>query len=102
VTMPPDAITVESPSPARRARLSRGSQRDQWPWRSFYAASRFRLIEGYPEPPDSLEVLKTDHQDPSKAYRQALDGLAPALRDTRIRPQRAGSFRLVSAYPSSS
>jgi hypothetical protein len=38
VTMPPDAITVESPSPARRARLSRGSQRGQWPWRFFYAA----------------------------------------------------------------
>jgi hypothetical protein len=45
VTVATDAITVESPSPARR---SRGSQRDQWPWRYLYAASRFRLIEGYP------------------------------------------------------
>ena len=101
MTMPPDAITVESPSPARRARLSRGSQRDQWPWRSFYAASRFRLIEGYPEPPDSLEVLKTDHQDPSKAYRQALNALAPA-RETPESGATSRFFRLVSAYPSSS
>lgn len=65
----------------------------------FYAASRFRLIEGYPDPPDWLEVVETDQQDPSKAYSQVLNALTPARPDTRIRPQRTGSFRLVSAYP---
>jgi hypothetical protein len=65
----------------------------------FYAASRFRLIEGYPDPPEWLEILETDQQDPSKAYGQAINALAPTLPDIRIRPQRAGSFRLVSAYP---
>jgi hypothetical protein len=65
----------------------------------FYAAARFRLIEGYPDPPEWLEILETDQQDPSKAHGQALNALAPRLPDARIRPQRAGSFRLVSAYP---
>jgi len=65
----------------------------------FYAASRFRLIEGYPDPPEWLEILETDRQDPSKAYGQALEAVAPTLPDTGIRAQRAGSFRLVSAYP---
>ena len=65
----------------------------------FYAASRFRLIEGYPDPPEWFEILETDQQDPSTTYGQALDTVAPTLPDAGIRVQRAGSFRLVSAYP---
>jgi hypothetical protein len=45
VTMPPDAITFESSSPARRARLSRGSQRDPWPWRFFYAEETMTITD---------------------------------------------------------
>src|SRR4051794_11621479 len=34
---------------------------------SFYSASRFRLIEGSPEPPAWLEVFETDLRDPLTA-----------------------------------
>jgi hypothetical protein len=67
----------------------------------FYAASRFRLIEGNPEPPEWLEVFETDQQDPLAAYAQALEVLTPNAPATNIRPQETGSFRLVSAYPPS-
>src|SRR4029078_2806320 len=47
----------------------------------FYAASRFRIIEGSPEPPAWLEVFETDLQDPFTAYaraREALESEPPA------------------------
>ncbi len=65
----------------------------------FYAASRFRIIEGSPEPPDWLEVFETDQQDPLTAYARSLEALAPRLPAAEIRQRNSGSFRLVSVYP---
>jgi hypothetical protein len=65
----------------------------------FYAASRFRIIEGQPEPPEWLEIFETDQQDPLNAYKRTLDALAPRRPDPEIRCRRAGAFRLVSGYP---
>jgi hypothetical protein len=47
----------------------------------FYGASRFRIIEGAPEPPVWLEVFETDLQAPLTAYARAGDALKsqPAL-----------------------
>ncbi len=67
----------------------------------FYAASRFRIIEGSPEPPDWLEVFETDQQDPLTAYARSLEALAPRLPAAEIRQRNSGSFRLVSVYPPS-
>lgn len=67
----------------------------------FYAASRFRIIEGSPEPPDWLEVFETDQQDPLTAYARSLEALAPRLPTAEIRQRNFGSFRLVSVYPPS-
>jgi len=67
----------------------------------FYAASRFRIIEGSPEPPDWLEVFETDQQDPLTAYARSLVALAPRLAAAEIRQRNSGSFRLVSVYPPS-
>jgi hypothetical protein len=41
----------------------------------FCDASRFRIIEGSPEPPAWLEVFETDLQDPVTAYARACDVL---------------------------
>jgi hypothetical protein len=65
----------------------------------FYSASRFRIIEGDPEPPEWLEIFETDQRDPLNAHAQSLDKLTPWLPDAEIQPRRSGSFRLVSAYP---
>src|SRR6266446_2756695 len=65
----------------------------------FYAASRFRIIEGSPDPPDWLEVFETDQQDPLTAYARSLEALAPRLPAAEIRQRNSGSFRLVSVYP---
>src|SRR5260370_744555 len=62
----------------------------------FYAASRFRIIEGSPEPPEWLEVFETDQQDQLTAYARSL---APRLPAAEIRQRNSGSFRLVSVYP---
>jgi hypothetical protein len=65
----------------------------------FYAASRFRIIEGDPAPPDWLEIFETDQQDPLTAYARSLEALAPRLPTAEVRRRYSGSFRLVSAYP---
>jgi hypothetical protein len=41
----------------------------------FYGASRFRIIEGSPEPPEWLEVFETALQDPLTAHARACDAL---------------------------
>src|SRR5882757_7000659 len=41
----------------------------------FHAASRFRIIEGTPEPPAWLEFFETRLQDPLSAYARACRGL---------------------------
>ena len=43
--------------------------------RFFHGASRFRIIEGNPEPPAWLEVFETDLQEPLTAYARACDAL---------------------------
>jgi hypothetical protein len=44
----------------------------------FYAAARFRIIEGSPEPPEWLEVFEADLHDPLTAYARACDALETA------------------------
>jgi hypothetical protein len=48
----------------------------------FYAASRFELIEGFPEPATWLETFETDQQDPLTAYSRTLDALVRSLSGT--------------------
>src|SRR5712672_171443 len=62
----------------------------------FYAASRFRIIEGSPEPPDWLEVFETDQQDPLTAYARSRLGCRPR-RFVNGTPAPSGSSR--STHP---
>jgi hypothetical protein len=64
----------------------------------FYAASRFKLIEGFPGPATWLEIFETDEQDPLTAYSRTLKALADSRRAAEIRPRQAGSFKFYSAY----
>jgi hypothetical protein len=80
-----------------------GAAREQWASAVlgtglFYAASRFKLIEGFPEPATWLEIFETDQQDPLTAYSRALEALAGSRRAAEIRQRRAGSFKFYSAY----
>ena len=60
----------------------------------FYSATRFRIIEGFPEPAEWLEVIETDDPDPLHTYRQETSRtlLAP-----QIQLQLSQSFRLANA-----
>jgi hypothetical protein len=64
----------------------------------FHAASRFRVIEGTPEPPGWLEVFETGLQNPLSAYARACDALPPhpPVDEVRLRSSRA--FALVAAH----
>jgi len=64
----------------------------------FYGASRFRIIEGSPEPPAWLEVFETDLQEPLTAYSRACDALEsePPADGVRLRSSRP--FVLVAAH----
>jgi hypothetical protein len=80
-----------------------GAAREQWASAVldtglFYAASRFELIEGFPEPATWLEIFETDEQDPLTAYSRTLKALADSQRAAEIRPRQAGSFKFYSAY----
>ena len=60
----------------------------------FYVASRFRIIEGSPDPPAWLEVFETDLHDPLTAYARACDApesQPPSRRSpsTKLAPVRA-------------
>ena len=75
--------------------------RHRWPERIlqtgfYYAASRYRLIEGNPEPAPWLDILETDQPDPLDAFPHAVKAGPPDASDRR---GCAGSFQLVSAYP---
>jgi hypothetical protein len=77
--------------------------RQQWAARvlgtgQFYAASRFRLIEGFPDPAEWLEIWETDQPDPRAAYTGALRALGPELPDDAVRSRRGADFHLVNAY----
>jgi hypothetical protein len=64
----------------------------------FYGASRFRIIEGSPEPPASLEVFETDREDPLTAYARACAALAPDLSADGARERSSHPFVLVAVH----
>jgi hypothetical protein len=64
----------------------------------FHATSRFRIIEGTPEPPAWLEVFETGLIDPLSAYALACDGLALRPRADGVRQRSSRSFALVAAH----
>jgi hypothetical protein len=64
----------------------------------FYAASRFRIIEGSPGPPASLEVFETDLQYPLTAYARAWDALESQPPAEGVRQRSSRSFILVAAH----
>ena len=66
--------------------------------RVFYGASRFRIIEGSPEPPAWLEVFETDLQDPLTAYTRTHDALKPQPPADRFRLRSSRPFVLVAAH----
>jgi hypothetical protein len=63
----------------------------------FYGASRFRIIEGSPEPPAWLEIFETDLQDPLTAYARARDDLESQPPDGD-RQRSSRPFVLVAAH----
>jgi predicted dinucleotide-binding enzyme len=65
---------------------------------SFYSASRFRIIEGFPEPAEWLEIFETDDPDPLHAYPRVTSHTLPA---SQIQPQLTESFRLAAARTTS-
>jgi hypothetical protein len=64
----------------------------------FYAAARFRVIEGTPKPPVWLEIFETDLQDPLTAYTRARAASTPQPRADRVRQRSSHTFALVAAY----
>jgi hypothetical protein len=64
----------------------------------FYGASRFRIIEGSPEPPAWLEVFETDLQDPLTAYARARDALESEPPADGVRQRSSRPFVLVAAH----
>jgi hypothetical protein len=66
--------------------------------RVFYGASRFRIIEGSPEPPAWLEVFETDLQDPLTACARARDALESQPPADGVRQRSSRPFVLVAAH----
>jgi hypothetical protein len=66
--------------------------------RFFHRASRFRIIDGSPEPPAWLEVFETDLQDPLTAYARACDALQSQLPADGVRQRSSRPFVLVAAH----
>ena len=64
----------------------------------FYSTSRFRIIEGSPEPPEWLEVFETDLQNPSTAYARARDALQSEPPADGVRQRSSRPFVLVAAH----
>jgi hypothetical protein len=65
----------------------------------FYAASRFRLIEGFPDPTEWLEIWETDQPDPRAAYARALEAMGPEPPDDdAVRSHHAADFHLANAF----
>jgi hypothetical protein len=64
----------------------------------FYAVTRFRLIEGFPEPAQWLEIYETADAAPLTAYGRAVAALAPATPDPRVKKRQSGSYRLISSH----
>jgi hypothetical protein len=77
------------------------TSRQQWASRVldtgfFFAVSRLRVIEGFPQPAEWLEIFETDQHDGLGAHTKALTALEPDGPDDGVRNRRAGSFELVS------
>jgi hypothetical protein len=64
----------------------------------FYGASRYRIIEGSPEPPEWLEVFETDLQDPLTAYARACGALESQPPADGVRRRSSRPFALVAAH----
>jgi hypothetical protein len=64
----------------------------------FYAASRFRVIEGSPEPPAWLEIFETDVHDPLTAYARAFADRGPRPSAHGVRQRSSHPFALVAAH----
>ena len=64
----------------------------------FYAASRFQIIEGSPEPPAWLEVFETDVHDPLTAYARAFVDREARPPTDGVRQRSSHSFALVAAH----
>jgi hypothetical protein len=64
----------------------------------FYAASRFRIIEGSPEPPGWLEIFETDLRDPLTALARARDALTHQAQPDGVRQRSSHPFTLVAAH----
>jgi hypothetical protein len=64
----------------------------------FYSASRFRIIEGSPEPPAWLEIFETDAHDPLTAYTRAVVGRAHRPPVVGVRQRSSHPFALVAAH----
>jgi len=62
----------------------------------FHGASRFRVIEGSPEPPAWLEVFETDRPDPLTAYARARDVLESEPPADGVRQRSSRPFLLVA------
>jgi hypothetical protein len=65
----------------------------------YYSASRFRIIEGFPEPAEWLEVFETDARDPLDTYARAISPMPSAA--SELQPQLSRSFRLAHAHKAS-
>jgi hypothetical protein len=64
----------------------------------FLGASRFRIIEGSPEPPACLEVFETDREDPLTAYARACAALATDLPADGAHERSSHPFVLVAVH----
>jgi len=64
----------------------------------FYGASRFRIIEGSPDPPAWLEVFETDLHDPLSAYARACDGAESQPPDDGVHQRSSRPFALVAGH----
>jgi hypothetical protein len=64
----------------------------------FYCASRFRIIDGSPDPPAWLEVFETGVQDALSAYARACDAVEPRPPADGVRQRISRSFALVAAH----
>jgi hypothetical protein len=62
----------------------------------FYSASRFRIIEGSPEPAEWLEIFETDVRDARNAYARAT---SDPPRSSSVEPELSESFRLARTPP---
>jgi len=66
----------------------------------FYGASRFRIIEGSPTPPEWLEIFETDVKEPLTAYARAFAARGPQPRGDGVRQRSSHSLALVAAHQS--